>query len=240
MQGTEPSLDTRVRLVSRFALFFATFSVIFVFVAFSYGSADSSIEAFQSQAQVVAGPGYRAFATLDSLVWIFGAGMTWLLSVMVEPFALMRSRLAALCGVAQLVGALGGFTRLFAVSDLATRYVAAAPDQQRIILGMFQTVANNFNAMFILGNFFTSAGFLLVGSALLGRHLFPRWLAVWTTLAGVTAGLTVLRGIVIPFASPVFQSSFPIVLVHIFVASGLTFALAVRLWRFKAGAASPT
>ncbi len=223
-----PRLATR--LVSRVALATGIVVLILVIMAISLGGDTDSPQAFSSHPQSLLSPAYRAFATLDGLGWIFIGAALWALSVLIEPFAPLRSRVVALCGVAQLVGGLGGFTRLEALPDLAARYISANPAQQTALLDSYRTLyVGPIDAMFTTGQIFQAAGFLLVATAALAVPRFPRWLAIYVGLPGVTAGLLLIIDILAP-GSSIF---FPILLFHIIVGTvALQFVLAARLWRF--------
>ncbi len=226
-----------IRLVSRVALATGIVVLLLVIMGIGLGGDVDSPQVLSSNPQSLLSPAYRAFATFDGLGWILIGAALWALSVLIEPFARLRSRVVALCGVAQLVGGLGGFTRLEALPDLAARYISANPAQQITISDSYRTLyVGPINAMFTTGQIFQAAGFLLVASAALVVPRFPRWLAIWVGLPGVTAGLLFIIDIVAP-TSAVF---FPILLFHIIAGTvALQFALAARLWRFgPAGAAA--
>ena len=202
--------------------------LLLVLTAVGSGTGDDRPATFQAQPQSLTGLGYQTFTVLDALGWIFIGLIIWSLGVFIGPFSPSRSRLASVFGIATFVGALGGFTRNQAVSGLAASYVSASPAQQTVILYTYNTLYNIINAMFTTGSIFQAAGFLLVASTLLAVPTFPRWLAAWVGIPGVTSSILFIIDIVAP-RSYIFV---PIFLIYIIVGIiGLSFALAWRLRR---------
>ncbi|MDV3292807.1 MAG: DUF4386 domain-containing protein [Nitrososphaerales archaeon] len=199
--------------------------LLFLLTAAGFGN--DSPQAFQAQPQALTSLGYQTFAVLDALWWILMGFVVWSLGVFIEQFSPSRGRLASVCGIATFVGALGGFTRKWAVPGLAASSVSASPTQQTAILYTYDTLYNLTSAMFTTGIIFQAAGLLLVASALMVMPRFPRWLAALVAISGVTASILSVLDIVA--RTYIF---FPILLIHIIVGSiGLQFALAWRLRR---------
>src|SRR5207253_8282123 len=119
----------------------------------------------------------------------------------------IRATFLAVCGAGQVVGALGGFLRLTAVSELAARYAAAAPDGQAALAQAYLTLGQTIGAHYSAGSALYGAGFLLIASAARGLAGFPRWLAVWFALAGIWP-LVVLGANAA--GSPALMAAFPL------------------------------
>ena len=73
---------------------------------------------------------YRVAALLDMLAWFGIGGVLLAFGGYFAARAPIRALVLAAAGAGQVIGALGGYMRLGVVSDLAVRYVTAAPDQR--------------------------------------------------------------------------------------------------------------
>lgn len=169
---------------------------------------------------------YRLFNTLDALRWLMMGGTLLTLAVVLKSRAPIRALLIAACGIGMLTGALGGFMRLVAISDLAAHYAVATPAQQSALLPSMLVLHEIIIAHFAAGYVLASAGFLLVASVAFRLAAFPRWLAAWFVLAGV---LSILQGV----ASTLGEDSIPVLLLTVLVVGilGLHAAIAVAFWR---------
>jgi len=171
----------------------------------------------------------------DLLVWSGLGGTLVALSCVLAQQAPIRAAFIAACGVGQIVGVLGGFIRLNAVSDLATRYAVAAPDQQAGLVQSYLDLSQPIGAHFDAGSTLYGAGFLLVASAALSVVGFPRWLAGWFALSGSWALVSnALYAVGSPFQ---IRDLFPLYL--ILGIAGLHLAIAIVFWR-RAPALVPT
>lgn len=217
------------RFLSRWALV-TTLVVVALFASFFVvlGAAGSAPSDYAELAGAAHQPdAYRAVGVLDFLVW-FGLGGTLVgLACVLAQQAPIRAAFIAACGVGQVVGALGGFIRLNAVSDLATRYAGAAPDQQAEVVRSYLDLWLVIGAHFDAGSTLYGAGFLLVASAALSVVGFPRWLAGWFALSGIWPLVSNTLSFV---GSPLqLTNLFPLYMV--LGIAGLHLAIAVAFWR---------
>ena len=225
------------RFLSRWALM-TTLMVVGLFASFfmvlgAAGSAPSDYAELVGAAQQPSA--YRAVGVFDFLVW-FGLGGTLVaLSCVLAQQAPMRAAFIAACGVGQVVGALGGFIRLTAISDLAARYADASADQQASLVRSYLDLWLVIGAHFDAGSTLYGAGFLLVASAALSVRGFPRWLAGWFGLSGIWP----LVSNTLSFVDSPFQVTGLFPLYMILGIAGLHLAIAVAFWR-RAPALVPT
>jgi hypothetical protein len=146
---------------------------------------------------------YRVAATLDLATWLGLCGLFVLIAASFARRAPIRSTFIAACGAGQLAGAIGAWTRLIGISDLAARYVIAAPEQQPTLLRSFLDLQLLVSAHFAAGSLLWSAGLLLAASAAWSARAFPRWLAGLLALTGacnLTGDILGIVGAPLPFA----------------------------------------
>jgi hypothetical protein len=146
---------------------------------------------------------YRVAATLDLATWLGLGGLFILIAAGFARRAPIRSSFIAACGAGQLAGAIGAFTRLIGVSDVAARYAIAVPEQQPALLRSFLDLQLVINAHFAAGSLLWSAGLLLAASAASSARVFPRWLAALIALVGacnLVGDLFGIAGAPLPFA----------------------------------------
>lgn len=169
---------------------------------------------------------YRVGMTLDAVGWLMIGGSLLILAGVLRRHAPIRASFIAVCGIAQLTGSLGGFMRLNGISDLATHYAIAAPDQQAVLLESYLNLWRVINSFFHAGNLLQGAGFLLVAWAVFSLSSFPRWLAIWLALPGL---LPIAQFILVAAGAPF---SLPLIIFHVVIGTvALNFAMAVALWR---------
>ena len=168
---------------------------------------------------------FRITSTLDVSTWLVEGGFLITLAALLGRRAPMRSTFIAACGIGQLAGVLGAFTHLDGVSDLATRYVAAAPEQQagllRSYLDLQLIVSTHFNA----GALLWALASLLVASVIWSLADFPRWL---TGLIALQGAMQLTNGV---FHIVTGANLDTIFLVASVLEIGGYFALAWRFWR---------
>jgi hypothetical protein len=146
---------------------------------------------------------YRVAAALDLVTWLSLGGFFALFAAGFARRTPVRSIFIAACGAGQLAGAIGAFTRLVAVSDLAARFAIAAPEQQPALLRSFLDLQLLISAHFAAGSLLWSAGLLLTASVVWLAGVFPRWLMVLVALTGacnLTGDLIGIVGAPLPFA----------------------------------------
>lgn len=169
---------------------------------------------------------YRVGWTLDAVIWLMLGGSLLALAGILRRHAPLRATFIAVCGIAQLIGALGGFIRLNGISDIATLYVTAAPDQQAVLLESYLNLWRVINSHYQIGVLLQGVGFLLAAWGVFTLRGFPRWLAVWLALPG---GLAVAQFVLVAAGAPFLRALnfFGVIAGNI----ALNFAMAVALWR---------
>jgi hypothetical protein len=143
---------------------------------------------------------YRLAMTFDVTGWlVLGVFFTALAGAMTRR-APLRSTLIAFCGLGQIAGVIGAFTRLEGISDLASRYGLASLDQQAAVLQAYLDLQRGINAAFGAGALLWSLAFLLVASSM---PKVPGWLTGIMALNGflglVDFGLLLTTGQYLPF-----------------------------------------
>ncbi len=136
-----------------------------------------------------------------------------------------RSAFLTTIGIGQLLGVFGNVLQINAVSDLAARYGAAAPDQQAVLLRSFADVRLAYTSGFELSGLLWAVGLLLLASVTWSGRVFPRWLSILTGVAGALAavnfGILLVAG---KYDAPVVAE---LLLMIVF------FSTAFSLWRAK-------
>jgi hypothetical protein len=89
---------------------------------------------------------YRLTITLDVADWLALGGFLITLAVLLVRRAPIRSTFIAACGIGMLAGFVGAYTRLNATSELAARYLTAAPDQQAVVLQSYLDIQRAISA----------------------------------------------------------------------------------------------
>ena len=198
------------------------------FVGIGFQPSDSALGAeYAELMQAVRSPAlYRVFMVFDGLGWLL-MGLTLLsLAMLVRRHAPIRALLIAACGIGTFTGSLGGFMRLYGISDIATQYANAAPAQQTVLLQSFLDIERVINAHFLAGNFIVGLGFLLAATALWSFAGFPRWLAAWYFIPGI---LPLLQFVNVASGAPF---NFVLLMAHIFIGLlALNAAVALTFWR---------
>jgi hypothetical protein len=128
---------------------------------------------------------YRTATALDVAGWLGLGGFFALAAAAFARRAPLRSLLIAGCGIGQLAGAIGAFTRLAGISALAAQYVIATPDRQPALLRAFLDLQLVIGAHFAAGSLLWSIGLLIVASAAWSARALPRWLTGLIALTGV-------------------------------------------------------
>ncbi len=216
------------RFVSRWALLPALTFVALLAVFFPVIAAAGSVP--MEYAELVAASHrpalYRLAAVLDILVWLGIGGTLVAFAAVFARRAPIRATFLAVCGAGQVVGALGGFLRLTATTELAARYAAAALDAQAALAQAYLTLGQTIGAHYSLGSALYGAGFLLIASVAFPLAGFPRWLAVWFALSG---SWSLVAGGVSAAGSPALMAVFPLYAIAGIIA--LHVAIAAVFWR---------
>ena len=182
---------------------------------------------FVEMLQAVRSPGlFRLAWGIDAVIWFMLGAILIALAGILHHHAPIRARFIAVCGTTQILGALGSFLRLDAISDIASRYILASPDQQVELLSSYLDlwrVINSSNHMAVL---FQGIGFFLVSWGLYSLRGFPRWLAIWFALPGLLA--ITQFGIFITGAEYLFALN---VLGLITGNIALNLAIAITIWQ---------
>jgi len=97
----------------------------------------------------------------------------------------IRALVLAALAASQVAGTLGGALRLGAITDLAARYAAAAPDQQVALGQIFLTIGQVISSHYGVGQWLYGIGYLLIASLVFSCSGVPRWIAVWFAIAGI-------------------------------------------------------
>lgn len=128
---------------------------------------------------------YRLTIMLDIAAWLALGGFFITLAALLIRRAPIRSTLLAACGVGMVSGFIGAYIRLIGTSELAARYLTAAPDQQAALLQLYLGVLGTFNAHFSAGALLWGTAFLLAASVAWSMAEFPRWLTILIALPGL-------------------------------------------------------
>jgi hypothetical protein len=83
------------------------------------------------------------------------------------------------------MGVFGAMVRLFGVTDLAARYVSAAPEQQAALLLPYLNLQLVLNCAFRTGSMLWGAAFVLAATVAWSNAAFPRWLAALLAVPGI-------------------------------------------------------
>lgn len=145
---------------------------------------------------------YRIGSALDIAVWLALGGMFVALGAILAPRAPVRAGLVAVCGVGQLAGAIGGFTRLEGITRLAAGYAEADSAEQALRQGAARALQLVINIHFGAGSVLWTAALLLVASVAWRMEWFPRWLAVAMALTGALNLVTDVFGATSPTGAP--------------------------------------
>src|ERR687886_647286 len=113
-------------------------------LASSIDAADSNWFRFVSRWALL--PALTFVALLAVFVWLGIGGTLVAFAAVFARRAPIRATFLAVCGAGQVVGALGGFLRLTATTELAARYAAAAPDAQAALAQAYLTLGQTIGA----------------------------------------------------------------------------------------------
>jgi len=94
---------------------------------------------------------YRVIITFDLAGWLALAGFFIAFAALFAKRAPIRSTFIAACAVSMISGLIGAYTRLAGTTELAARYLAAAPAQQATILQSYLDLVRAFTAHFGIG-----------------------------------------------------------------------------------------
>jgi hypothetical protein len=167
---------------------------------------------------------YRAAMLFDGLAWL-AIGVTFLAFVaLFYRRAPVRSLLSAACAFGMVSGSLGGFLRLNATSEMAARYATATPEQQAALVQTYLVLNQIIGSHFHIGQLLQAVAFLLIASVAFSLARFPRGLAIWLAVLGVTSGTLFVLDTVGTFL-------FPLLFAYIVAGIGLNVTLAWRFWR---------
>jgi hypothetical protein len=128
---------------------------------------------------------YRLTITLDVADWLALGGFLITLAVLLVRQAPIRGTFIAACGMGMVSGFVGAYTRLNATSELAARYLTAAPDQQATLLQSYLDIQRAISADFSAAGLLWGLALVLAASAAWSMAEFPRWLTVLIALPGL-------------------------------------------------------
>jgi len=128
---------------------------------------------------------YRLTITLDVAGWVALGGFFITLAALLIRRAPIRSAFLAACGIGMVSGFIGAYTRLNGTSELAARYLTAAPDQQAALLQSYLDLQHVVFAHFNAGTLLWGIAFVLAASVAWSMAEFPRWLTVLIALPGL-------------------------------------------------------
>lgn len=154
---------------------------------------------------------YRIFTTFDSMGWLLIGAELVVLAGLSWGVAPIRSAFASALGATQVVGSLGGFTRMLGIGDLAKSWTASESDHAQL-LASYDSLERVIQSNFLAGDVLQGIGFLAVGSAALAAAMFPRWLGNYILVPGVTSSILAWSQI-LGFGFP-----FPVLLIHLVLA----------------------
>jgi hypothetical protein len=181
---------------------------------------------------------YRLATTLDVAGWLALGGF-FVLTANCVRHTPVRSTFIAACGVGQLSGVIGAFTRLTGVSALAAQYGSAASGQHPAILRSFLDLQLSISAHFGVGSLLWSLGLLLVASAAWSGHTFPRWLAGLIAVTGACNLIGDSFGIVgVPVPFELFILPLVLLITSLFAVARIC-GRQVRAFPVLAGTISP-
>lgn len=169
---------------------------------------------------------FRVAWTIDAIVWLLLGGILIIEAGILRRHAPIRAVFIAVCGIAQILGALGSFLRLDGISDIAALYSRAIPAQQAELLGSYLNLGRVINSSNHLALLLQGIGFLLVAWGIYSLRGFPRWLTAWLTLPGLLA--IAQFGLYLTGAEYLFVLN---VIGLIFGNIALNFAITIALWR---------
>ena len=128
---------------------------------------------------------YRLTIALDVAGWAALGGFFITLAALFVRRAPIRSTFLAACGVGMVSGFIGAYTRLIGTSELAARYLTAAPDQQAALLQSYLDLQRVVFAHFNAGGLLWGIALVLAASVAWSMAEFPRWLTVLIALPGL-------------------------------------------------------
>ena len=220
-----------LRLVPRWSLMVALVTAAIPIVLFGAVGQQASDNALGTEyvelLQALRNPGmFRLGWSLDAVVWLLIGGSLLALAGILRRHAPIRAILIAACGMAQLMGTLGGFIRLNGTSDIAALYATASPERQAVLLDSYLNLWRVINSHYHVAVFLLGPGFLLAAWSLFSLRGFPRWLAAWVVLPGM---LALAQFVLVAAGSPFSR---PLNILDAVVGNfALNLALAVALWR---------
>lgn len=228
--GPPPTIGQWLQFLPRWALILAATSLVLPLTYVGgLGQQASDIvlgPEFVELLQAVRNPTmFRLVWTIDAVIWLMLGGSLLIFSGLLRQHAPLSASFIAFCGAAQLFGALGSFLRLDGTSDLAFRYMTAAPAQQQMQLEAFRHLTRVIKSANHIGVLLQGLGFLLTAGSVFSLKGFPRWLATWLAVPGVLAITQFVRFITGA------QYMFVLNIIGLLVGNiALNVALAITLW----------
>ena len=123
--------------------------------------------------------------TFDAAVWLALGGFLITLAAVFAHAAPIRSTYLQACGIGQVAGLIGSYTRLTGTTAIADRYASAVPDQQAALLRSYLDIWLTVTSHFSAGGLLWSSGLVLTASVAWTRGAFPRWLAIGIDMPGI-------------------------------------------------------
>ena len=125
---------------------------------------------------------YRLSITLDIAAWLALGGFFITLAALLIRRAPIRSTFLGAYGVSMVAGFIGAYMRLVGTSELAARYLTAAPDQQPALLQSYSILQGLVNTHFGASGLLWGIALLLAASIAWSMAEFPRWLTILIAL----------------------------------------------------------
>ncbi len=222
----QDNLSTRLVLfLSHGALVTATLVLMcnaFYFAATS-AAADTALgQGYGALRQAIHSPVLFRLAWIsESLSWLMLGGTLIIFAGLFARRAPIRAACIAACGIGQLITALGAFSQS-SVSDFATRYAIAAPNQQAVLLQSLLDLQGLIHSAYDIGILLEGVGLVLVAWVAWEWRGFPLWLTVWLAIAGLPGlGFFILGATDAPSAlafALVILGSIALIVVYVLVA----------------------
>src|SRR5262245_17538838 len=180
---------------------------------------------------------YRLAITLDVAVWVGLGGFFLALAAILARRAPIRGMFVLACGLGMVVGMVGAYARLVGTTDLAARYLTAAPDQQASLLRSYLDLRLMINANFGAGALLWSTALLLAASVAWSMAEFPRWLSVGLSLPGsIMLPKQILELVTGADLGVVFFPTFILLIVALFAMAGVFWRRAAAVVPIERGA----
>lgn len=182
--------DRWFRILARWSLLagitYLGLLLVFFIGVFPLTSSSTLPEDYNELVLATTSAGVSRISVLLALTyWVMIGGFLTILAVGQGRRGPVRSILIALCGIGQLIGAIGNILQLNGVSALASHFAAGAPDQQAAVLRSFSDLRLVYTSEFEVSGILWAVGLLLLAWVTWSLGEFPRWLTGLATAGGV-------------------------------------------------------